>query len=191
MPFPHACGVIAGLTKQPGNGKTPVFDQCWIIPTGHALFETRAPAITTGKNGVAARRAHRRGRVHVGEAHSCAREPIDIGRSGAGMRVEYRRVSPAHIVRQNEHEIRLLLSSQLRQRGCARGQAAHRSTNEMPTSELHDTLPQIGRDIARCGRHLAGMLASSPANATIGRLPYPVATGRDIWYEFVPITKTG
>ena len=75
----------------------------------HAFEDTairNAEGHATGQQAVATGRADRGGRVGIGESHSFACQPVDVGRGDSGFCVVAADIAIAEIVGEDDHDVR-------------------------------------------------------------------------------------
>ena len=112
MPFPYTGRVVSLLLQHARHGEPVVFNQVRRIAPQHALLQSGSPAIPARHYAVARRRADRGWRVHVGEAHALACQPVRIGGWDGGLRVVAFQIAPAQIVGQDIDDIRRTANSE-------------------------------------------------------------------------------
>jgi len=112
MPLPNHRGVVTGLPEVGCHGRTVLLDQWGSVPVLHPALEPASPAIPTGQHGIAGGRANGGWRMSIGKGHPLLGEAVQMGGGNLGFWVEGLNVPVAHVVGQNENDVRPVIGAQ-------------------------------------------------------------------------------
>lgn len=112
MPLPDDRGVITGLLEVGCHGRTLLFDQGGSVPVLHPALETAPPTVPARQDGIARRRANGGRGMSVGKGHTFLGQPVQMGGGNLGFWVEGLNVPVAHVVGQNENDVRPVIGAQ-------------------------------------------------------------------------------
>ena len=115
VPFAYTRGAVTLPAKQLRRGEASGLDQGRIVRPQDAVFQRSAPAVAAGQQGVAARRAHARRGVGVGETHAALGEHVQVGRRDLRIGVVAPHVAVPHVVREDVDDVG---------RGCGHGKVS-------------------------------------------------------------------
>ena len=105
VPLADAGGAIAVLAEKTGDGQPVGFDQGRVPRPQDSSFETGAPAVAAGEDGVAARGADAGRSVGIGEAHALTGQAVEVGGGDLGVGVVAAHVSVPHVVGQDVDDV--------------------------------------------------------------------------------------
>lgn len=112
MPLPDHRGVVTGLPEVGGHGRAVLLDQGGSIPILHAALKPAAPTIPTGQQGIARRRANGGWRMSIAKGHPLLGQPVQVRGGNLGFWVEGLNVTIAHVVGENEDDVRSVVGMQ-------------------------------------------------------------------------------
>ena len=105
VPLAHAAGNVACAAHKVRHGAAVGLYKRLGVAAYYAALQPRAPVVAPGQYAVARRRAHRRGGVHIGAAHTAARHCVYVYRVQLGIRVKAGYVAVAHVVGQYVYDV--------------------------------------------------------------------------------------
>ena len=106
VPLADRRGAVPVRLQQRAQRRAVGLDQRGDPRQKNASLQPRPPRVPSREEPVARRRADRRRRVRVGEAHALVGEAVDAGRGHRRGRIHRPDVAPAEVVGENDHHVR-------------------------------------------------------------------------------------
>ena len=108
MPFSNHGSLVSVILKVAGDGWAVVFDERFIAwRKQHPALQARAPAVSTGQQAIAGRSTNRGAAVSIEKGCSGTSKTIQMGSRNLGLRVENAHVAIAHVISQDDYNVRL------------------------------------------------------------------------------------
>ena len=105
VPLSDACGLVSVSLQQRRHGQALRLDEMAAVSPQHPRRDPRPPAVATGEDAVAGRRAERRRRVGIAEVHALASDAVDVRGRNLRIGVEIRQIPVSHVVGEHEHDV--------------------------------------------------------------------------------------